>query len=153
MPDGVWNPPRWANYPKHHPIGGNTTWEEVVSRTNSGRRKISRYLSGMRREEIESLEMSVGQVFTEDNERRENIDAQLDVHFICTQGVVRFYYRVVDRVIGASLGEETSIIKIHWHQNGDVHGYPITEEELIGYLRKVGNREELNRYREENQNG
>jgi hypothetical protein len=50
------------------------------------------------------------------------------------------------------LGEETTIIKIEWHKSGDVHGYPITAEELIGYLRKVGNQAELDRYREANQN-
>jgi len=49
--------------------------------------------------------------------------------------------------MGASLGQLTDLIKVHWLDSGPgpFHGYPITEAELITELRKR-NPAELERF-------
>lgn len=42
----------------------------------------------------------------------------------------RMFYRKYDFVVGASKGEETQYVYAEWHQNGAVHGRPITLAEL-----------------------
>ncbi len=47
---------------------------------------------------------------------------------------VRKFYRVLDRIIGASKGEKTNCILVLYQKTGSVHGYPVTPE----YLKSKG---------------
>jgi hypothetical protein len=42
----------------------------------------------------------------------------------------RMFYRQYGFIVGASNGEETQFVYAEWHQNGAVHGRPITLAEL-----------------------
>lgn len=46
----------------------------------------------------------------------------------------RRFYRVFDRIIGASDGKKTSCILVLYQESGSVHGYPVTLE----YLKSKG---------------
>ena len=48
--------------------------------------------------------------------------------------IKRQYWKHMDRIIGASSGQETSYVYVEYHMSGHVHGRPITE----GELRKKG---------------
>ena len=53
---------------------------------------------------------------------------------------IRCYYIRMDDVIGFSDGEATCYVYAEWSMDGEVHGRPITRQELI---RKGANREAL----------
>ncbi len=47
------------------------------------------------------------------------------------QGDVRRFCRRFPFVVGASNGEETDYVYVEWGSGGDVHGRPITRDELV----------------------
>ena len=44
---------------------------------------------------------------------------------------IRRFYQFLPFVVGASAGEETCYVYVEWHSAGDVHGRPITRDELV----------------------
>lgn len=70
----------------------------------------------------------------------ENVIREMDMSCVQGQGIeirgrlshphIRRFYRRFDHCIGASMGQRTSYIYVEWKDEGSVHGYPITEEEL-----------------------
>ena len=94
-------------------------------------KKVAKYHKNPTLPEIESIEMSF----------------ETNGELICERGNERFYYIVMDDIIGASSGEETNLVKVQRSISGPVHGYPITRDELIEQLRK-NNPEELDNFLE-----
>lgn len=138
MCDPDWLPLSWEDPPKHRAVRGNTPWHEVVKQTALGR-KVAKYRNGIGADARRNIEMKMSS---------ENLDeANRQWGFITEKGVERFYYVVVDDVIGAALGEETNIVKVHRGIAGFVHGYPITRAELEEQLAEH-NPEELEYFRE-----
>lgn len=138
MCEQEWLEPYWVEPDKHQFPHGATDWGEVVVRTGEGRR-IARYRNRLPNVEIETIEMSF-QCLLDGATEEEFLGG-----FIFQKRIERFYYVICDGIVGASLGQETNIVKVRYHQVGSVHGHPITERELIGSLRKH-NRDELQRY-------
>lgn len=94
-------------------------------------RQVAKYHKNLTLPEIEAIEMSF----------------ETEGELICERGSERFYYIIMDEIIGASLGEETKLVKVQRSTSGPVHGYPITRDELIEQLRK-NNSEALNKFLE-----
>lgn len=53
-----------------------------------------------------------------------------DGRFLYERGPVRYYWFDYGEIIGASKGEQTTYVLIEYHQNGNVHGHPVTWQEL-----------------------
>ena len=52
---------------------------------------------------------------------------------IISAELLRYYWAKFDRVVGASRGQETAYLLVeHDASTGDVHGHPVTRDELIG---------------------
>ena len=115
----AWDTKYWVGCDKHHPPGGLKSWEAFVAGTGKGR-KSARYKKRMGLEEIERIEMS----FNAEDLIWEDPDKE------------RYFYVISSHVVGASLGEETHFVKVHWAVSGCVHGYPVTFDELYRELRK-----------------
>lgn len=49
---------------------------------------------------------------------------------IAQSGAVRSFYLQLNETVGASEGVETNIVYAEYHRMGDVHGSPITRQEL-----------------------
>ena len=71
---------------------------------------------------------------TDPSQRELELGCIDDKNFIEEQGSVRSYYKDVGEIIGASEGKETRFVYVEHLRYGDVHGCPITEDEL----RKLG---------------
>jgi hypothetical protein len=113
MCETPWLPIQWVHYCKHLPIGGNTTWDEVIAGTALGKR-VAKYKSGMRPAQIRAIEMQIEQQVGPDRIPSWRRITKTEL------GVVWYYYVVEDEIIGASLGQETNLVKVerelpqHW---------------------------------------
>ncbi len=112
----MWAPPKWRFYRKHIPPGTRTkSWVQLVRETAEPGHKG--YYHPDLREEIEAYEMACFQ-------------AQ---QLVSQTYPTRYYWAKFDRVVGASRGEETAYLLVeHDASTGDVHGHPVTWDELIG---------------------
>lgn len=124
-----WRQSVWAGYDKHHPKGKE--WQELIRLSGDGR-KIARYKPGTN---IRDLEMSYNQPKTPGEAG--NWGEYLVTRGNNDQNLADYYVITKDEVIGASLGEETSIVLVRRAQTGEVHGYPITPQELSDYKRDI----------------
>jgi hypothetical protein len=109
-----WAEPRWESYPKHlPPPASRKEWAQVVRDT--ARKGHKGYYHQNLIAEIEDLEMRC---------RREG--QQLPY----ARGPTRYYWLKLDRVVGASKGEETHYLLVEHAISGEVHGHPMTWQEL-----------------------
>jgi len=117
-----WHPARWAEYDKHFPERG-MTWDELVRRTGEGD-EIACYHPKFTPQVIKNMEMSYKQG-----------------HFLYRKGsggnLIDVYFLPYTAVIGASQGEETNVVLVFRAQEGSVHGYPISEDELEKHKRRA----------------
>jgi hypothetical protein len=111
MASGSLKPPRWNRYHYKHRAASNVPWEALVQRTARGPAK---YCVDMTDEAQEALEMSIIK----------------DGILICQKGSILMFYMDIGRTIGASAGIETSLVYVEYNTSGDVHGCPISPEEL-----------------------
>jgi hypothetical protein len=106
-----WAPPPWIVYNRKHRAKQGIRWSQVRERT---RHDAAKYLQDFTDESQRELELSC---------------VELGVR-IEECGSVRSYYLQVNRIIGASEGEETNFVYAERLKCGDVHGCPITRREL-----------------------
>jgi hypothetical protein len=104
-----WQEPTWLSYRKHRPPPG-LSWAEIVWATKEGPAFYHPNVVG-RIEELEMLCVRTGE--------------ELGGH-----AFVRDFWLRFDFVVGASKGEETHYFLAEWASSGDVHGRPISAEEL-----------------------
>jgi hypothetical protein len=112
--------PWWASdYTKHHPPRPSESWDDVVRET--GRHEgIARYhpdlsLVEIERMEIDTVTEAMGLGHEIESKRKHN---------------KRVYWRRMDRIIGASNGQETQYLYVEYGITGNVHGRPMTVEQL-----------------------
>ena len=125
----IWVPPTlesWAkNYRKHHPFFHRKDWKKVVRETLKPPRgkseAVARYIHDPDGERILTIKaiqkMEFDAVSGKGNE-------------IPTEGPVKDFWMKMDRIIGASMGEETIFIRVELTQSGTYHGRPITARQL-----------------------
>lgn len=115
-----WSVRRWATRAKHSPPGPTANWTEVVART--GRRHgFARYAPAT---SIQQLEFGcIDHALDPDDHPRQGAE-------LPARGHVRRFYREMNFIVGASNGEETYFV-VEWTAAGDVHGRPITRDELL----------------------
>jgi hypothetical protein len=109
-------PPRWLPKAdrKHIPEPG-WTWTSVIERSQ-GREADSWYHPLLSHAEIERIEMGALRNDLEVKAKR--------------RSNVRFYWRHLGTEIGASKGVPTEYVYVNYAQEGGVHGFPITLDEL-----------------------
>jgi hypothetical protein len=110
-----WTQKIWVDYRGRHRARGSRPWSDQVAATRSGK---ARYAKSIDVKHIETLALAEG-------------------HLVFEQGNVRVFYYVCDGVIGASVGEETHIVRVEWLADplGSYHGRPITESQLTEELK------------------
>lgn len=114
-----WKPPRWVFYKKHCPA---RIKDENAARIRSSRSGEGKATYLIPREQIEILELrAVGP--SPDGVGPNEILPRKTLH-------TRHFWLDAGHVIGASDGELTSFIYVIYGSSGEVHGYPITAQEL-----------------------
>lgn len=108
-----WSSRRWASRKKHLRPSRKIAWEDVVKATGE-KHGWARYARNLPMA-IEEIELSCLENGIE----------------LPQQGLVRRFWREFAFSVGASEGEETTLVYVEWHSAGDVHGRPITRAELI----------------------
>lgn len=106
-----WNPPKWTPYNYKHRPRARLAWKKIVARTLHSEAK---YIPGMTDNDHEALEMKCVH----------------EGHLGGDNGSIRWFYLDTGQLIGASEGKETTIVYAEWNRLGDLHGSPITKEEL-----------------------
>lgn len=107
-------PPRWLpkGERKHIPER-NWTWEALLEKSR-GREGDAWYHPRLSVEEIERIEMGALQ---------DSLEIKQKPH-------QRVYLRTMDEIIGASKGKATNLVCVTYNQEGGVHGFPITLDEV-----------------------
>ena len=116
-------------------------WSDVASRPHrrSGRNQRRRWDLGIidadtiNRKSLYNPYLSVGQIKTYE---MECVGAGLEFGTGELQSGVcnlRSFYRQFDFDIGVSCGFRTDLILVKYQQNGDVHGFPVTQKYLIDH--------------------
>ena len=114
-PDGF-RPPRWLGKgERKHIPESHWLWETIIERT-AGRDADALYHPGLAYSEIERIEM---ETVREGHE----VKGKRKVH-------VRYYWRFMGYIIGASKGKATEYVYVNYASEGAVHGYPITLDGL-----------------------
>jgi hypothetical protein len=106
-----WASPIWNRYRGKHRAKQSASWNQIVKTTNNGPAKYRQDFTDSDHEELELRCIRTGTLIEE-------------------VGSVRSYYLDVGRIIGASNGLETSIVYAEHNRTGDVHGSPISPQEL-----------------------
>jgi hypothetical protein len=107
--------------PFYHKAG---SWQEVVQGTG-GKKAVARYIHTLTPPQIHQLEFDCV-----DPEREDRADHEVLPR---PKPHVRAFWMDVGTVIGASKGEETTLIRVEV-TSGRYHGRPITEAELVEEL-------------------
>jgi hypothetical protein len=110
----MWPDPVWKDWKKHLPPP-RVAWSELVEETaKSGQPALyhPNFRSPQSREELEMRCVREGRMFRE------------------TQNAKRCFYLNVGQTIGASNGRETSYVHAEQSIQGEVHGRPISIDEL-----------------------
>jgi len=116
-----WAEPRWIEYRKHLPPNPERKkWAQVVKET--AQPGHTSYYHPDMLGQIDRLELA----------------CQTDGLLLAERGPVRYYWCQFDGVIGASRGVETAFLLVEHHITGDLHGHPVTWDEL----KKKGARDE-----------
>jgi len=113
---------RWDLYNRKH-WARNGDWKEQVKDTKDGPAKYWKEI------DVRQFEESI--VEHETNERNESV---LTRSRKIVPGNCRFLYCVFDRIIGASDGKETDIVRVQWDADGTLHGRPFNESQLTAEL-------------------
>jgi len=106
-----WLTKRWNRYDGKHRVHRLTKWKDAVEATKWD---AAVYRPAMTDKEQESLE----------------IGCIRDENFLKERGVKRAYWMDTGSMIGASNGEETTYIYVEHRREGDVHGRPMTRDQL-----------------------
>ena len=107
-----WAEPRWVRYKKHLPPQG-IAWKELVAETGeSGGEAYYRH------------RMSEGE------HRRIETECITPERLFRETGHKRMYYMDMEKLVGASAGQETNFLYVEYLSSGEVHGRPITVDEL-----------------------
>jgi hypothetical protein len=108
-----WAKPVWQPYKKHLPPNQRKKlWAQVVRETREPGHKgyyHPDFLGNIENLETSALERG---------------------HSLYEEGPVRYFWVEFVETIGASRGEETTLVLVEWHRNGYFHGHPVTWEEL-----------------------
>ena len=107
----TWLPPVWV--PWLHGFRRGVPWDQQIRDTADGKARYAQHV------DIEALEMSLvdpSNVIAHELPR--------------TRRAVRMFWMDTGAMIGASCGEETTMVYVEWAQSGAVHGRPITLAEL-----------------------
>ena len=104
----------WVDYAVHRPpkIWG----KQIIESTKSG---YARFKPGVNRKRIDEGFYR----------QSRNGEFELNPSYVQIEECFSYYYDV-GQIIGASSGKETQFVLIKWGTGGDVHGCPITKEEL-----------------------
>lgn len=113
-----WAPPKWVKYDKHRPPPG-LSWKALVKATG----------------EPESAALYHPSVTLELQEKME-IACVRPQNLFATRGHKRMYFMDMGYIIGASAGSPTTLIYVEHLTNGQVHGRPVT----VNDLRRLGAR-------------
>jgi hypothetical protein len=114
-PDGF-QQPRWLSKgERKHIPESNASWEILLERSQ-GREGDAWYHPNLAHSRIQRIEMDTVRDTNEVLSKR--------------RGHVRYYWRHVGFLVGASKGEPTEYVYVNYAQEGAVHGYPITVDGL-----------------------
>lgn len=145
MADTEWREPYWVKPPPtYHLREAGKPWSQLVKKTKHHKKSMFNTRDW-------GIIESWGNSFIEYEKLRDDSNSaetdydHLQVGFICEFDVQRYYYVVVNEVVGASRGKETNLLKIKRGPSGESHAYPISEDELVAELRKH-RPQELERY-------
>lgn len=107
-----WAEPKWQQYGKHRPPP-NIGKKELIERTgqSEGIAYYHRFISLVEQEKMELACIANGIFFREHRHKR-------------------MYFMDTRHIIGASDGAETSLLYVEHLSGGEVHGRPITVDEL-----------------------
>ncbi|MGH7140355.1 MAG: hypothetical protein ACREHD_31855 [Pirellulales bacterium] len=125
-------PRNWVFQDKHRPPSG-VSWEDIVTGTGKGK-KWAKYHPDFL-PFVEPVEMSAG---TNLWQTFDGILIRTTSELLVEKASVDLYVLEIDceLVVGASLGEETTLVLVNRAKGGAVHGYPLTEGELEFKRRK-----------------
>lgn len=100
----------WEDRHKHKPWPQRISWRKQVKQT---KHDDAKYAPGVDIEELEMRCVAEGQELPRD-----------------IRPTVRRFFLDTGETIGASEGEETTVVYVEWGNDGRVHGRPITKREL-----------------------
>jgi hypothetical protein len=107
-----WPEPTWNRYNGKHRCKADAQWQRIVANTRNGRAMYIPLMTDARQKQLELGCIGSGVLVNDD-------------------GAVRAYYQDVGQIIGASYGEETTLVWSEWGKSGrTVHGRPISKQEL-----------------------
>lgn len=122
----TWQAPVWDSLTyKKHVRANRKNWERSFTTAMTGERnQPAQYDPNIPVSEIRDMELScLGR----------------DGRLIQDRCHKRTYWRCMDRIIGASAGEQTQYIFVEYVNSGHVHGRPIAASELDEKLRRAAN--------------
>jgi hypothetical protein len=108
-----WAEPRWITYNYKHRVTQAAPWKKVVPQT-AQRGNPAKYCLDITDADQEEIELRCLREGT----------------LIAEEGSLRMYYMNAGRIIGASAGGETEFVYVEYNRLGDVHGRPITRQDL-----------------------
>ena len=126
----TWSIRRWTPRRKHQAPGQNVAWSQVVLETGI-RHGVARYLRGVNVQELEMSCIDYALLTPEERRRFPSADQRGMCEELPAVRTKRSFFCQMNFLVGASSGEETSFVYVEWHQAGDIHGRPITFDELI----------------------
>ena len=120
-----WTQRNWVAYFGRHSAKVNRPWREQIARTKNS---TARYKGRVPQQSVETQALPP------------------TGHLIYEQNNLRIYYLEFPFIVGASLGEETNIVRVEWNADplGSYHGRPMSEDELIDDLKEFNKNELVN---------
>jgi hypothetical protein len=107
----AWKEPTWTRYNNKHRPRAGVPWNQIIKETTNNPAKYHPDI-------------------TDDKHKKLELDCVAKGQLIDESGSVRSYYMDVGYLIGASDGMETTIVYAEHGRSGDLHGRPITKEQL-----------------------